>query len=84
VARDRQARAVRSLISEIMRKPESSAAQKDVRDHEQAATAFDVHEIGLSRAGDTSAPTSSLGGRRSIPAHGFALFARSADPASTA
>src|SRR5262249_37451043 len=47
------------------------------------ATAFDLNNLGLDRASDTAAPnviTSTL--CKSVPAGGFALFAKSNDPAA--
>jgi hypothetical protein len=73
------------VISEILANPASIAGQTDATREwfeiaNTGATAFDLNELGVGRIGAAGAPVQSA---RCIPVapHGFAVFARSADPA---
>ncbi|MDB4953393.1 MAG: Hemolysin-type calcium-binding region [Myxococcales bacterium] len=71
------------VISEIMPNPKVEPAQEWFEITNTGAAAFDVNELGLDRAGDTRVPdVVHSAACKSIAPHGFALFARSADPAS--
>ena len=69
------------VISEIMPNPKVEPGQEWFEITNTGATAFDVNELGLDRAGDTRLPDviQSAACVTVAPA-GFGLFARSADP----
>ncbi len=73
------------VISEILANPANVAGQTDATREwfevaNTGATAFDLNELGVGRIGAAGTPVQSA---RCIPVapHGFAVFARSADPA---
>jgi hypothetical protein len=73
------------VISEILANPANVAGQTDATREwfevaNTGATAFDLNELGVGRIGAAGAPVQSA---RCIPVapQGFAVFARSADPA---
>jgi hypothetical protein len=71
------------VISEIMPNPKVEPGEEWFEITNTGAAAFDLNELGLDRAGDTRTPDliHAADCKRVAPG-GFALFARSADPAS--
>ena len=73
------------VISEIMPNPKVEPLQEWFEIANTGSAAFDVNELGLDRAGDTRSPDVIHSAVcKSVAPRGFALFARSADPATNA
>jgi hypothetical protein len=71
------------VISEIMPNPKVEPAEEWFEITNTGATAFDLNALALDRAGDTRAPdVITAADCKSIAPGGFALFARSNDPAA--
>ena len=71
------------VITEIMANPKVEPAQEWFEIVNTGATAFDLNELGLDRAGDTRLPDVIRSADcKSVAPGAFALFARSADPAT--
>jgi hypothetical protein len=71
------------VITEIMANPKVEPAQEWFEITNTGATAFDLNELGLDRAGDSRVPdVIHSADCKSVAAAGFALFARSTDPAA--
>jgi hypothetical protein len=71
------------VITEVMANPKVEPAQEWFEITNTGAAAFDLNELGLDRAGDTRDPdVIHAADCKSVAPGGFALFARSADPAT--
>jgi hypothetical protein len=73
------------VISEIMPNPKVEPKQEWFEITNRGTTVFDVNDLGLDRAGDTRAPdVIHSADCKSVAVGGYAVFARSSDPASNA
>jgi hypothetical protein len=71
------------VITEVMANPKVEPAQEWFEIANTGATAFDLNELGLDRAGDTRMPdVIHAADCKSVAPGGFALFARSTDAAT--